>query len=259
MTIVEEADHLLGRESADAARYLQAQFEADGIALHLGRRVMKVERTDTGRTATLDNGARLSAEQILVVTGRHALVDNLGLDAIGIRPNKHGLECNEHCRLAENVWAAGDVTGVAMYTHVASYQARIVTADILGISRVADYTDIPRVTFTQPEVASVGITDPKVAPDGMDIVTARTELGDIARTETYGKGYTGALCLLADRHDKVLVGAWAVGPLAGEWIQWATLAIRARVPIRILDDIILAFPTFTEMYTSPVRSLMKSL
>ncbi len=93
----------------------------------------------------------------------------------------------------------------------------------------------------------------------MDVVTARTELSDIARTETYGRGYTGALCLLADRHDKVLVGAWAVGPLAGEWIQWATLAIRARVPIPTLDDTILAFPTFTEMYTSPLRSLMQSL
>jgi len=107
------------------------------------------------------------------------------------------------------------------------------------------------VTFTQPEVASVGITDPKDAPDGMDVVTARIELGDIARTETYGKGCVGALCLLADRQDKVLIGAWAVESLAGEWIQWATLAIRARVPIHILDDTILAFPTFTEMYTAP--------
>jgi len=219
VTIVEEADHLLGRESADAARYLQAQFEADGIALHLGRRVTKVERTDTGRTATLDNGTSLSAEQILVVTGRHPLTENLGLDAIGVRSGKQGIECDVHCRAAENVWAAGDVTGVAMYTHVASYQARIVVADILGKPRVADYTDIPRVTFTQPEVASVGITDPKTAPDGMDVVTARTELSDIARTETYGRGYTGALCLLADRHDKVLVGAWAVGVYGG--LNWA--------------------------------------
>lgn len=259
VTIVEEADHLLGRESADAARYLQGQFETDGIVLHLGRRVTKVERTDSGRTATLDDGTRLSAEHVLAVTGRHALIDNLGLDAIGIHPDKGGIECDEHCRASQDVWAAGDVTGVAMYTHVASYQARIVADDILGRPRVADYTGIPRVTFTQPEVASVGITDPKQGPDGMEVVTAQTELGDMARTETYGKGYSGALCLLADRHHKVLVGAWAVGPLAGEWIQWATLAIRARVPVHVLEDTILAFPTFTEMYTAPLRSLMKSL
>ena len=228
-------------------------------SMHLGRRVSKVERTDTGRTATLDNGTRLSAEQILVVTGRHPLTENLGLDAIGVRSGKHGIACDEPCRAAENVWAAGDVTSVAMYTHVAFYQARIVVADILGKPWVADFTDIARVTFMQPEVASVGITDPRTAPDGMDAAAARTELSDIARTETYGRDYTGALCLLADRHDKVLVGAWAVGPLAGEWIQWATLAIRARVPIPTLDDTILAFPTFTEMYTTPLRSLMQSL
>jgi len=190
VTIVEEADHLLGRESADAARYLRAQFEADGIALHPGRRVTKVERADTGRTATLDDGTSLPAEQILVVTGHHPLTENLGLDGIGVRSGKQGIECDEHCRAADNVWAAGNVTGVAVYTHVASFQARIVAPDTFGQPRVADYTDIPRVTFTQPEVASVGITNPKTAPDGMDVVTARMELSDIVRTETYGKGYT---------------------------------------------------------------------
>lgn len=124
VTVVEEADHLLGRESADAARYLQAQFKVDGIALHLGRRVTRVERTDTGRTATLNDGARLSAEHVLVATGRHARVDGPGLKKIGIQSSKQGIACDEHCRAAEDVWAAGDVTGRAMYTHVASYQAR---------------------------------------------------------------------------------------------------------------------------------------
>jgi dihydrolipoamide dehydrogenase len=259
VTIVEEANQLLGHENADAARYLQEQFTTEGIHLRLGRRAVKVERAGEGRTVTLDDGTEVTVEVILVATGRHARVGGLGVERLGIAPGKQGLPVDEHCGVAENAWAVGDVTGVAMYTHIASYQAGIAVADILGRSRVANYSDIPNVTFTDPEIASVGITDPTKAPDGMEVVIAQAGLDETARTETYGKGLTGALSLVADRHDKVLVGAWAAGPLAGEWIHWAALAIRARVPIQVLDDSILAFPTFTRLYMGPVQQLQQQL
>ena len=259
VTIVEEAGHLLGHESPDAAKYVEQSFETQGIRLHLGHKAVKVERKDEGRTVTLDDGSTLVAEIVLVATGRHALTQGLGLERAGVRVETRGITIDEHCRAAENVWAVGDVTGIAMYTHLASYQARIAVADILGKPRTANYSDIPSVTFTDPEVASVGITDPRNAPQGMEIVKAQVDLAQGDRTYTYGEGYEGALCLLADRHDRVLVGAWGTGPLAGEWVQWATLAIRARVPVQVLDDTILAFPTFTRLYLAPIEELQKQL
>lgn len=259
VTIVEEANQLLGHESPDAATYLQRRFQRDGIKLHLRRKATGVEGGEDGRTVTLDDGTQLAAEVIMVATGRHASVGGLGLDRVGVKTTKQGIAIDEHCRAAENVWAIGDVTGIAMFTHVAAYQAQIAAADVLGHPRPANYSDIPAVTFTDPEIASVGITDPSRAPEGVEIVQAHVELEEAARTDTYGKGYEGALHLLADRHDKVLVGAWAAGPLAGEWIQWATLAIRARVPIDVLDDTILAFPTFTRLYLAPIHHLQNEL
>jgi dihydrolipoamide dehydrogenase len=259
VTIVEEAPQLLGHENRHAAHHLEERFKAVGIKLHLGRKAVKFEGVDGQRTATLDDGTTLSAEVILVATGRKPRVKGLGLEVIGVQPTRKGIPIDEHCRAAENVWAVGDVTGVAGFTHVADYQGQIATADILGKPRAANYSDIPAVTFTDPEIASVGINDPDKAPQGMEVATAQVDINEGARTVTYGKGYMGGMCLLADRNDKVLVGAWAAGPLAGEWIQFATLAIRARVPISTLDDTILAFPTFTRLYLQPIRDLQKEL
>jgi dihydrolipoamide dehydrogenase len=259
VTIVEEAPQLLGHENRHAAHHLEERFKAVGIKLHLGRKAVKFEGVDGQRTATLDDGTTLSAEVILVATGRKPRVKGLGLEVIGVQSTRKGIPIDEHCRAAENVWAVGDVTGVAGFTHVADYQGQIATADILGKPRAANYSDIPAVTFTDPEIASVGINDPDKAPQGMEVATAQVDINEGARTVTYGKGYMGGMCLLADRNDKVLVGAWAAGPLAGEWIQFATLAIRARVPISTLDDTILAFPTFTRLYLQPIRDLQKEL
>jgi len=231
------------------------------------------ERTDGGLSqVTLDNGEKLSAEVVLVAKGRGPRVDGLGLDRVGIQPTKKGIPVDDHCRArkpvesgfsstsaGDGVWAVGDVTGVAGFTHIADYQGQIVSANILGKARTANYSDIPSVTFTDPEVASVGFSDASKAPKGMDVVTAQVDLSAGARTETYDKGYQGELCLLVDRGDKVLVGAWTVGPPAGEWIQFATLAIRAKVPVSVLDDTILAFPTFTRLYLEPIRKLQKEL
>lgn len=259
VTIVEEADQLLGHESPDAAKYVQQAFQKRGIKLHLGRKTVKFEKRNGQRVATLDDGQQIAADVVLVATGRHARVDGLGLENAGVKTTKQGIVIDERCRAAEGVWAIGDVTGVAGFTHVADYQGAIAVADMLGHPRPANYSAIPRVTYTDPEVGSVGHTDPKTMPHGVDLITAQVELSAISRTMTYGQNLDGALCLYADRNDKVLVGAWAAGPLAGEWIQFATLAIRARVPIATLDDTILAFPTFTRGYLEPIRNLQKQV
>lgn len=259
VTIVEEGNQLLGHENPGAAKHLEERFKGIGIRLRLGRTAARVEDTAGGKTVTLDNGEVLSAQEILVATGRHADTAGLELEKIGVTTTRHGIQIDEHCRAAENVWAVGDVTGVAGFTHVADYQGHVASQDILGRPRPANYSDIPAVTFTDPEVASVGITSRERAPHGMDLVNVEVPLGAASRTDTYGKGYQGGLSLFADRNDKVLVGAWAVGPLAGEWVQFATLAIRARVPVAVLDDTILAFPTFTRLYLEPIRELQHKL
>jgi dihydrolipoamide dehydrogenase len=259
VTIVEEAKQLLGHENPGAAGHLEERFKRIGITFYLGRKTVKVEETSGGKTATLDNGQTISAEEILVSTGRKADTDGLGLEQIGVTITDAGIKVDEHCRAAENVWAVGDVTGVAGFTHVADYQGRIASEDILGRPRPANYSAIPAVTYTDPEVASVGITRQDAAPEGMELDCVEAPLSASSRTDTYGRGYEGGLSLFADRNDRVLVGAWAVGPLAGEWIQFATLAIRARVSVSTLDDTMLAFPTFTRLYLDPIHTLQEKL
>lgn len=259
VTIVEEAHQLLGHESPEAAKYLESGFQQRGITLHLGRKAVRFEQRAGRKVATLDDGQEITAEEVLVATGRRPRVDGLGLENAGIKPGKQGIPVDERCRAADGVWAIGDVTGIAGFTHVADYQGTIAVADMLGSPRPANYSAIPRVTYTDPEMAAVGHTNAEQMPDGVDLVTAHVDLSEISRTGTYGQNLEGALCLHADRNDKVLIGAWAVGPLAGEWVQFATLAIRARVPIATLDDTMLAFPTFTRGYLEPLKKLQKQL
>lgn len=259
VTLVDLADHLLPHESPEASGYLEEAFEGEGITLHLGRKAERFEQEAEGRTATLDDGTKLSAEVVLVATGRNPRLQGLDVEKLGITPSRQGVSVDDHCQAEENVWAAGDITGVAQFTHIAYYQGRVVADNILGKTRSADYSAVPHVTFTDPEVASVGIATPGHAPQGMDVVTVHADLSHNARTVTYGEGFKGGLCLLADRRSKTLVGAWAVGPLAGEWIHLAALAIRARVPVGLLEDTILAFPTFTRLYLGPFEELQRKL
>jgi dihydrolipoamide dehydrogenase len=154
------------------------------------------------------------------------------------------------------VWAIGDVTGVAPFTHVAKYQARIACADIGGESVAADYSAVPRVVFSDPEIAAVGLTEAQATAQELDVAIARVELPEvIARPWTYESDPRGELSVMVDRERRVLVGAWAVAPLAGEWIHYAALALKTGTSIDVLRDMVAQFPTYTEGFLEALSRL----
>ncbi len=163
---------------------------------------------------------------------------------------------DDRCSVTKGLWAVGDVTGVALFTHVAKYQGRVAAANILGTPATADYRSIPRVVFSDPEVAAVGVTEEQARAKGLDIATGSIDLAEaIARPWTYATNPGGRLGLIADRGRGVLVGAWAVAPLASEWIHEAVLAIRARIPIATLLDTVAQFPSYSEAYLAALEKL----
>lgn len=253
VVLVDTADQLLGREEASIAALLEQVLRDDGVDVRLGVGLDSVEAADGGALCRLSDGSRLQVERVLVATGREPATTDLGLEVLGVTPGEKGeLVVDERCRVSEHVWAAGDVTGVAPYTHTAGYQARVVAANLLGEDRVADYRAIPRAVYTDPPVASVGMDARTAEQKGISAQTAVMDLAEVARTSTEGTG-GGRLVLTAA--DGLLIGAAAIGPHADEWLSEAALAIRARVPLSLLADVVHAFPTFGEAYEPPLREL----
>ncbi len=175
-------------------------------------------------------------------------MEGIGLETVGIEADPHGLAVDAHCRAGERLWAVGDVTGIWLLTHAGKYQGRVVAANILGQPWEADYEAMPRVVFTDPQAASVGVAEARFS--------ATVPVKEVARTATYSRAYAeddGFLTLLSD--GQRLTGAYALGAEAGEWLQQATLAIRARVPLDVLRDTIQPFPTFSEIYLPALKAL----
>ena len=253
VVLVDPGDQLLGREEPSVARLLEAALRDDGVDVRLGVEAERFEPGGAGARCHLSDGSTVEVERVLTATGRAPWTDGMGLEALGISPGEQGeLVVDDHCRVTEHVWAAGDVTGEAPYTHTANYQARIVAANLLGEDRAADYRAIPRAVYTEPAVASVGLDEAAAREAGLDPQTAVMDLREVARTSTEGSS-GGRLVLTAA--GGVLVGAAAIGPHADEWLSEAVLAIRARVPLAVLADVVHAFPTFGEAYEPPLREL----
>jgi dihydrolipoamide dehydrogenase len=257
VTIVQHATHLLDREESAVGNLLEEVLRADGVDVRLGREASRVERAPDGtRVVHLDDGIAVRGQELLVATGRTPHIQGLDLEAVGATVTKRGVQVDDSCRAAPGLWAVGDVTGVSLFTHVAKYQARIAADDILGRHHPANYAAVPRVVFSDPEVGATGLTSAQAREQGIEVTQAVVDLHEaIARPVTYGKGIEGRLGLLADRKRGILVGAWAVGPQAGEWIHLAVLAIRAATPIPVLCDVIEQFPTFSEAYLSGLEQL----
>jgi pyruvate/2-oxoglutarate dehydrogenase complex dihydrolipoamide dehydrogenase (E3) component len=241
VSIVEGGEHLLAREPRALGEALAEALSAEGVELHLGRQASCARREGREYVLELCDGTVLRGDRLLVATGRRPRVAGLGLETVGIGEASRGIPVDERMSAGERVWAIGDVTGIWPLTYVGKYQARVAAANILGDARQADLSAVPRVVFTDPQIAAVG--------EAEGPLTVTVPLAAVARTATYTRAYDdkpGFLTLVSDGWR--LTGAHAVGPEAGEWLQQATLAIRARVALDVLDDVIQPFPTFSEAF-----------
>jgi pyruvate/2-oxoglutarate dehydrogenase complex dihydrolipoamide dehydrogenase (E3) component len=248
VTLVEGAERLLAREPAPLGEAIAQALTADGIDVHLGRHAAAARREAGEYVLTLADGTELRGDRLLVATGRRARAADLGLETVGIEPGRAGIPVDARMRAGDGVWAIGDVTGIWPLTYVGKYQARVAAANILGTPREADYSAVPRVVFTDPQAAAVGDSD--------GAVTATVSLADVPRTATYTRAYDrgpGFMTLISD--GERVTGAYAAGPDAGEWLQQATLAIRARVPLDVFADVIQPFPTFSEVFLHALLEL----
>ena len=256
VTIVQSADRLVDREDPCVGQLIADYLREEGIDIRLGAKAVAAQRRDGRRVLVLEDGDEVGAQELLIATGRRPRINGIGLESLGIQPDPKGIAIDERCRAGDGVWAIGDVTGVMAFTHVGMYQGRIACADIVGHPAKADYTAIPRVVFSDPEIAAVGLTEQQARDRGIDIATSHISLAaSIARPWTYEQDPRGDLGLLADRTQRVLIGAWAVAPLAGEWIHQAALAIKTQTSIDVLRDTVAQFPTFSEAYLKGVEAL----
>ena len=248
VAIVDAADRLLPRDHPEAGELLGEFLTGEGITLHLGQ---GVDRIDPGVKLLLKGGTVVEGERLLVATGRRPNSDGFGLEQLGVTLGKGGaVEVDERMRAADGAWAIGDVNAIAMFTHVGKYQARVAAADMAGKPARADHSAVPAVTFTDPQVASVGRTS------GDGLVTGERKIDSVSRTSTYERPKRpGFLKVMADSERGVLVGAVAVGPEAGEWLGQLTLAVRAQVPVELLRETIQPYPTFSEAVQFAVRDL----
>jgi pyruvate/2-oxoglutarate dehydrogenase complex dihydrolipoamide dehydrogenase (E3) component len=248
VALAEGAAHVLAREPAPLGEALGEVLRADGIELLVGVQATAARRDGEDYVLTLGNGSELRGDRLLVATGRRPRVDGLGLETVGVPAGAHGIPVDARLRAAERLWVIGDANGIRLLTHVGKYQGEVVASNILGESREANYEAIPDVVYTDPQAAAAGASEARF--------TATIPITEVAKTETYSRAYAqsnGFLTLLSD--GERLTGAYALGPEAGEWLQQATLAIRARVPLGVLRDTIQPFPTFSEIYVAALKAL----
>lgn len=255
VTLVEGAPGLLPGEAPFAGELIGDVLAEDGVDVRTGVQATAAQPTGSGARLRLADGSAVDADRVLVATGRAPRVGGLGLEQLGVAVDeKAGLAVDDRCRVTDGVWAVGDVTGVAPYTHAANYQARVVAANLLGHPATADYRAIPRGVYTDPPVLAVGRTVEQARGDGVDVRTAGADVDQTARAFVTGAG-RGRVELYADPAGGVLVGGVGVGPAADEWMHEIVLAVRAQVPLAVLADTVPAFPTLAEVLGEPLREL----
>jgi len=248
VVIIEGAERVLPREPVTLGQALGEALRRDGIELMLGIHATAARREGEEYVLALDGGTELRGDRLLVATGRRPRVEGIGLETVGVTAGPHGIAVDEHLRAGERLWAIGDVNGIWPLTHVGEYEGDVVAANIAGDARPANYEAVPRVTYTDPQAAAVGAVEARYS--------ATAPMSEVPKTATYTHAYAesnGFLTLLSDG-DR-LTGAYALGPEAGEWMQQATLAIRAHVPLEVLGDTIQPFPSFSGIYDAALKAL----
>ena len=250
--LIEGADRLLPREAAPLGQALGEDLRRDGIELVLGMQAAAARRDGDEYVVQFDDGTEVRGDRLLVSTGRRPRVEGIGLESVGIEPDNHGIRVDEHLRAGERLWAIGDVNGIWPLTHVGEYEGDVVAANIAGEARRTNYEAVPRVTYTDPQAAAVGAVEAEYRATAL--------LSEVPKTATYTHAYAesnGFITLLSD--GERLTGAYALGPEAGEWLQQATLAIRAHVPVEVLSDTMQPFPSFSGIYDAALKTLRMAI
>jgi pyruvate/2-oxoglutarate dehydrogenase complex dihydrolipoamide dehydrogenase (E3) component len=255
--VLEAADRILAGEEPEASAALARYFKVEGIEVTTSAKAARVDRDGSGIKVTLAGGDTVSAERLLVATGRSPNLEGFDLEAAGLQATERGFLKVDPATLSagDGVFGAGDVTGLGGFTHLAYYHGTVIAKRLKGQDVKANHSAIPRVTFTDPEIASVGMGEKQARAAGMDVRTAAVEVANSARGAIHGEP-GGVIKLVADQGRKLLVGATVVSPRAGEMLSELTLAVRARVPLSVMDDLLHPFPTFSRILQGAFAELV---
>jgi pyruvate/2-oxoglutarate dehydrogenase complex dihydrolipoamide dehydrogenase (E3) component len=256
VTVVEAADRLVAAEEPEASTVAADALRRDGVSVRVGASARRVRNNGSAFEVTLDDGSAVGGERLLVATGRRCDLAQIGVDTVGLDPSAKFVETDDRLRAGERLWAVGDVTGRGAFTHVAMYQADIVVRDILGQGGPsADYRALPRVTFTDPEIGSVGRTESAARDAGLRVRVGVASVPSSARGWIHKAGNDGFIKLVVDDDRGVLVGATSVGPAGGEVLGGLAVAVHAEVPVDGLRQMIYAYPTFYRAVQDALRAL----
>ena len=256
VTVVEALDRLVPADEPEAGTQLAEVFTHEGIAVHTSAKVTEVHRDGMRVAVDLDSGDTVAAAQLLVATGRRADLAAVGLGAVGVDETRQAVPVDDHLRVTDGVWAIGDITGKGAFTHVAMYQSAIAAADLLGERHEpARYHAVPRVTFTDPEIGAVGLTEGQAREAGIPVAVGLARVPHTARGWIHKAGNDGVIKLVADTDRGTLVGATAMGPNGGEVLGLLSVAVHAGVPVESLGTMIYAYPTFHRGVEDALREL----
>jgi pyruvate/2-oxoglutarate dehydrogenase complex dihydrolipoamide dehydrogenase (E3) component len=245
VTIIEAADRLIAMEEPESSELAAKALAADGVAIHTGTAARRISHDGSQFTVHVEGGEPVTGDKLLVAVGRRSNFPDLGLDAAGLDANAPIIGVDDRMRAGDKLWAIGDITGHGAFTHLAMYQASIVIRDILDQDGPpADYKAVPHVTFTDPEIGSVGLSEKQARDAGVRVRTAITQIPSSTRGWIHKAGNDGFIKLVADADRGVLVGATSAGPVGGEVLSALVVAVKAEVPISTLRAMIYAYPTF---------------
>jgi pyruvate/2-oxoglutarate dehydrogenase complex dihydrolipoamide dehydrogenase (E3) component len=255
VTLLELSDRIVALEEPEASAVLADVFAVEGIEVLTEVDISSVEYAD-GRFSVHLSDQRLAADRLLVAAGRRPNLADIGLETVGLDGSAKSLETDEWMRVSDGLWAIGDVTGRGAYTHMSMYQADVLVRHVLDQGgAAADYRAVPRVTFTDPEIGSVGITEKQAREAGLQVRTGAAQIPASARGWIHKVGNEGLIKLVEDADRGVLVGATSVGPTGGEVLSALTVAVHAQVPTATLRSMIYAYPTFHRAIEDAVKHL----